>query len=121
VNNSVGGAAASALRGEAALPKDQEGSPVFAEPWQAQAFSLVVKLFEAGHYTWPEWVKFLSAEIAAAKDTPAGAHEPQYYEQWLAAAEKLFIAKGLTTREELAARKFGLAVTPQHGAGLRRG
>jgi len=30
------------------LPRDEEG-PVFAEPWQAQAFALAVKLSEQGH------------------------------------------------------------------------
>ena len=36
------------------LPRDAEG-PVFAEPWQAQAFALAVKLSEQGHFTWKEW------------------------------------------------------------------
>ena len=35
------------------LPRD-EGGPVFAEPWQAQAFALAVKLSEQGHFTWKE-------------------------------------------------------------------
>lgn len=89
----------------AALPRDAEG-PVFSAPWEAQAFALVVHLHEQGHYTWPEWVKYLSAEIAAAKTSP---DRPQaYYEQWLAAAEKLFAAKGLVTPDALAARKHDL-------------
>ena len=33
------------------LPRDEEG-PVFAEPWQAQAFALAVKLSEQGYFTW---------------------------------------------------------------------
>src|SRR5229473_732000 len=33
------------------LPRDT-GGPVFAEPWQAQAFALAVKLSEQGHFTW---------------------------------------------------------------------
>ena len=33
------------------LPRD-EGEPVFAEAWQAQAFALAVKLSEQGHFTW---------------------------------------------------------------------
>jgi hypothetical protein len=32
------------------LPRDA-GGPVFAEPWQAQAFALAVKLSEEGHFT----------------------------------------------------------------------
>ena len=33
------------------LSRDAE-EPVFAEPWQAQAFALAVKLSEQGHFTW---------------------------------------------------------------------
>jgi hypothetical protein len=36
------------------LPRD-EGGPVFAEPWQAQAFALAVRLSEQGYFTWKEW------------------------------------------------------------------
>jgi len=32
-----------------------EDEPVFAEPWQAHAFALAVKLSEAGFFTWSEW------------------------------------------------------------------
>ena len=45
------------------LPRDAEG-PVFAEPWQAQAFALTLKLHEGGAFTWPEWAQALSAELA---------------------------------------------------------
>ncbi len=36
------------------LPRD-EGGPVFERPWQAQAFALVVELYKAGKFRWPEW------------------------------------------------------------------
>ena len=41
------------------LPRDEEG-PVFEEPWQAQAFAVVVKLNEAGLITWKEWADCLA-------------------------------------------------------------
>jgi hypothetical protein len=44
------------------LPRD-EGKPVFAEPWQAQAFALAVKLSEQGHFTWKEWAAALANEL----------------------------------------------------------
>ena len=47
------------------LPRD-EGGPVFAEPWQAQAFALAVKLSEQGHFTWKEWAAGLAEELQAA-------------------------------------------------------
>lgn len=99
------------LAEDASLPRDAEG-PVFSAPWEAQAFALVVLLFEQGHYTWPEWVRYLSAEIAAAKASP---HHPQaYYEQWLVAAEKLVAAKGVASLDELAARRRDLLALYDH-------
>ena len=44
------------------LPRD-EGGPVFAEPWQAQAFALAVKLSEQGHFTWKERAPSLAEEL----------------------------------------------------------
>lgn len=64
-----------------------EIDPVFAEPWQAQAFAMVVKLNEAGLFTWSEWAAALGAEIAAHPDIA-------YYECWLAALETLAERKG---------------------------
>src|SRR6476659_9576853 len=50
-----------------ALPRDEQG-PVFAEPWQAQAFALAVKLSEEGHFTWKEWASTLAEELKSAAD-----------------------------------------------------
>jgi hypothetical protein len=46
------------------LPQDN-GEPVFAEPWQAQAFALAVKLSEQGCFTWKEWAAALANEPLA--------------------------------------------------------
>src|SRR5215469_1280339 len=53
------------------LPRD-EGGPVFAEPWQAQAFALAVELSEHGHFTWKEWSTALADElkVAASRGEP---------------------------------------------------
>ena len=68
------------------------GEPVFAEPWQAQAFALTLKLCDAGHFTWAEWVEVLSAVLREAPpDDGSG-----YYAHWLAALERLCISKSLT-------------------------
>jgi nitrile hydratase accessory protein len=66
------------------LPRDADG-PVFAEPWEAQAFALAVALNERGLFTWPEWAEALGREIErarAAGDPDTGA---TYYRNWLAA------------------------------------
>lgn len=74
------------------LPKDAEG-PVFAEPWEAQAFAMAVKLSEAGHFTWKEWAETLGAELHAHPDQP-------YYVSWLEALETLVERKGLMAHAE---------------------
>jgi nitrile hydratase accessory protein len=72
-------------------PRDETG-PVFAEPWQAQAFALAVQLSEAGYFTWSEWAETLGAELLAAGDDDGS----RYYETWLRALERLSLSKGLT-------------------------
>ena len=95
------------------LPRD-DGGPVFAEPWQAQAFAMAVKLSEQGHFTWKEWAAALADELKAA----AGRGEPddgsRYYEHWLAALERLVTAKGLTDPAALLARKEAWAEAYRH-------
>ncbi len=85
-------------------PRDGDG-PVFAEPWQAQAFALTLKLHEAGHFTWNEWAETLGSEIAAAKARGDPDLGDTYFDHWLAALERLASQKGLTRSNELGARK----------------
>jgi nitrile hydratase accessory protein len=95
------------------LPRD-EGGPVFAEPWQAQAFALAVKLSDAGWFTWKEWAAALASELstAAARGEPDdGSH---YYEHWTAALEKLVQAKGLLDETALLERKGAWADAYRH-------
>ena len=86
------------------LPKDK-GEPIFAEPWQAQAFAMAVKLSELGYFTWKEWAAALAAELRAAADRGAPDDGSQYYHHWLAALEHLVATKGLLTPAALAACK----------------
>ena len=83
--------------------------PVFAEPWQAQAFALAVKLSEQGHFTWKEWTETLAAELKGADDDGS-----RYYEHWLAALERLVSAKGLTDPSAMRARKEAWADAYRH-------
>jgi len=86
------------------LPRDT-GGPVFAEPWEAQAFALAVKLSEQGYFTWKEWAAALADELKAAAnrgETDDGSH---YYHYVEAALERLFIAKRLTDGHVLLAGK----------------
>lgn len=86
--------------------------PVFAEPWEAQAFALVIGLYEKGAFSWQEWADTLSETI----HTDDGCKP--YYELWLNALETIVQRKALTSETELANRKIewqqALLATP-HG------
>jgi nitrile hydratase accessory protein len=81
--------------GAAADPAD---APVFAEPWQAEAFAMVVALNERGLFSWSEWADALSAEVKSSDAAPDGS---DYYGRWLQAFEKLLAAKGIAGGSEI--------------------
>jgi len=90
------------------MPCDTDG-PVFAEPWQAQAFALTVQLSEAGFFTWREWADELATVLREA-----ATHEPRddgshYYDHWLLALERLCLSKGLTNASVLNERRTAWA------------
>jgi nitrile hydratase accessory protein len=86
------------------LPRD-EGGPVFAEPWQAQAFALAVRLSEQGHFTWKEWAAALADELQVAVERGESDDGSRYYHCWLTALERLVVAKRLSDPATLLARK----------------
>ena len=83
-----------------AIPRDDAG-PVFAEPWQATAFALAVRLSNEGHFTWAEWAATLSGEIAAAQRAGDPDLGDTYYLHWVRALERLCAAKGLAPNAEV--------------------
>lgn len=95
------------------IPRDEEG-PVFAEPWQAQAFAMAVRLSEQGHFTWKEWAAALAAELKAAEDRGEPDDGTHYYEHWLATLERLVTAKALSNPNEMLARKEAWADAYRH-------
>lgn len=86
----------------------QTGStPAFSSPWEARAFAMVVRLSESGCFTWTEWVDCLSAHIRAAGDAARqGERNRSDAEIWVDAAEALLIEKGVTSAEQLRARRL---------------
>jgi nitrile hydratase accessory protein len=83
------------------IPLDGK-EPVFAAPWQAQAFALALTLYDKGLFTWPEWAAALSSEISRAQAAGDPDTGETYYLHWLAALEKMVAAKRVTTPEVLA-------------------
>lgn len=128
----------------AALPRDT-GEPVFAEPWQAHAFAMVMSLYQDGHYNWAEWDDYLGYHIQApghfgeaadgdANGATANQAEPatsranysrfladceqdgaRFYHLWLAAAEHLLDANGMVPRAELEERIAAFAKAEREG------
>lgn len=91
------------------LPVCVDGDMKFAEPWEAKAFAIIVKLAQEGHFSWAEWVECFSKEVAAASAVEAAGGNPKtYYEQWLDAAETLLVDKGVTSRQQLVAKRFAI-------------
>lgn len=88
-----------------ALPRDDEGSPVFNEPWQAQAFAMTLSLYDRGIFTWPEWAEHLAQEIQRAQAGGDPDLGDTYYTHWLVALERIVAEKGLVAADELAGRK----------------
>lgn len=88
--------------------------PVFAEPWQAQAFALVVALAERGVFTWAEWARALGAQVGRADAALDGS---DYYARWLAALEALLaerqVAAGSDIETLAAAWQRAAHATPQ--------
>jgi nitrile hydratase accessory protein len=80
----------------ASPPQD---APVFDEPWQAEAFALVVTLRERGIFSWAEWADALSREVNKPDAAPDG---KDYYRHWLAALEALLAGKGYAPADQVA-------------------
>ncbi len=107
----------------ARIPRDDEG-PVFAEPWQAQAFALAVRLSAAGCFTWSEWAAVLAEQFSAAAARGEPDDGTRYYEHWLSALERLVTSKGWTSVEALTTRKAEWVVayrTTPHGLPVELG
>jgi nitrile hydratase accessory protein len=88
------------MDGPAALPRSN-GELVFEAPWEGRIFGLAVALNDRRMYQWDDFRGRLIDEIAAADASGA---ESSYYERWLAAFEKLLLARGLVTQTELEER-----------------
>ena len=97
------------------LPKSSEGDPAFAEPWQAHAFAMAVRLHEQGVFTWAEWAQTLSREVHRPGRAADGA---DYFDCWVAALSVLLSERGVASEAEQTAlsQRWALAAeaTP-HG------
>jgi nitrile hydratase len=114
----------------AQLIRDDDGA-LYADEAAARSIAIVVKLFEQGHYSWPEWVDKFSVEISPPghyRHSAEGAKAAEavltgdgksinrnYAKLWLAACEKLLLEKGLLTAPELDAKCAALRAENRSG------
>lgn len=82
------------------LPRDEQG-PVFAEPWQAQAFAVVVELTESGLLTREDWAERLGAALREAEERGEFDTGARYYDHWLTALERFVVEKDLSGWDDL--------------------
>jgi len=97
----------------ARIPRDQEG-PVFAEPWQAQALAIAVKLSERGYFTRKDWAAALAGELKAAAERGEPDDGSHYYEHWLTTLERMVASKGLSDPRSMFERKKAWADAYRH-------
>ncbi|WP_307233410.1 nitrile hydratase accessory protein [Pararhizobium capsulatum] len=80
------------------LPVGGDGAPVFAEPWQAEAFAMTVRLHERGVFSWSEWAEVLSQELYRPGRCADGS---DYYECWVAALSRILAELSIVRGDDL--------------------
>jgi len=91
---------AEALKEVPGIPCEGE-APVFAEPWQAQAFAMALALQQRGVFTWKDWAAMLGEEIASARAAGDPDDGSTYYRHWLATLERIVAEKGIASSDVL--------------------
>jgi hypothetical protein len=87
------------MEGPAALPRRDDGEPVFDEPWQGRAVAVAVETVAGLGLSWEDFRRRL---ISAISDDPIR----HYYESWLIALEALVADHELVTADDLDARRM---------------
>ena len=94
MENAEAGAVRAALNVVPGIPCEGE-APVFAEPWQAQAFAMALALHQRGVFTWTDWATLLGEEIQKARANGDPDDGSTYYRHWLATLERVVALKGI--------------------------
>lgn len=94
------------MHGFGSIPQET-GDSVFHEPWQGRMFGIALALGPQGIYD-PNGMRFDLESMG-----PAEYLGSSYYQRWLLVTERVLIAKGVLTREELDAKMDSLKKQPQ--------
>ena len=81
------------------LPLSPEGAPIFAEPWHAEAFAIVVHLHARGLFSWTEWAEALSARLHQPGRSADGS---DYFDGWVEALTGLLESRGVADAATIA-------------------
>ena len=81
-------------------PRDDKG-PVFNEPWEANAFAMVIALHDSGLFTWDEWAAALGDEIKLAQYKGDPDLGDTYYRHLQNALEKILVEKNISSSKEI--------------------
>ena len=83
------------------MPPQAGDAPVFAEPWQAQAFAMTVALHAKGLFTWPEWAAALTERLRTVNAAGGLDDGSNYYLHWLDTLEGLVLSKQVGSADQL--------------------
>lgn len=70
---------------------------VFSQPWEAEAFAMVLALHQAGVIKWDAWAATLADEIRRAQAAGDPDTGETYYSHWLAALERVVAETGIAS------------------------
>ena len=95
-------AQAEAMDGATALPRRDDGEPVFDEPWQGRAVATTIETVAGLGLSWDH---FRDRLIAAIEDDP----HRHYYESWLVALDELVADHHLASRQDIDRHRMAAA------------
>ena len=95
-------AQAEAMDGATALPRRDDGEPVFDEPWQGRAVATTIETVAGLGLSWDH---FRDRLIAAIEDDP----HRHYYESWLIALDELVTDHRLASRQDIDRHRMAAA------------
>ena len=73
----------------------EEGRPLFADSWEAEAFAIGKLLVAEGLVTPREWYDVISDEIRKAQAAGDPDRGDTHYQHWMSALERICVEKGL--------------------------
>lgn len=120
-DNAVADSISALTSRHAELPQSA-GEPIFAEPWHAQVFAMVLELHERGVFEWAQWSATLGDEIAKAQAAGDPDTGDTYYLHWLNALERILVDSKLARGDELAElqqRWHDAALRTPHGQPIK--